>query len=78
MFSEWITQNVLLFTVLVVFFIVLMFYLWKKQTENIVSASMVKSTFAGALRDKLYQDVPRPDGMTVVDLALEKKMMSSE
>jgi hypothetical protein len=74
--SEWIGNNILLYTVLVVLLTLLVCYLWKKQLENSISAPMVKSTFAGTVRNKLYDSVPRDDGMTVVDLELENVMLN--
>tara|TARA_B110000014_G_C19954455_1_gene493892 strand:+ start:264 stop:419 length:156 start_codon:yes stop_codon:yes gene_type:complete len=50
--------------------------MWKKQSENAVSASMVKASFAGTVRNRLYDTIPRDDGMTVVDLELENIMQN--
>ena len=72
--TDWVCNNILLYTVLVILLTLLICYMWKKQTETAVSASMVQASFAGTVRNKLYDSVPRDDGMTVVDLELENIM----
>jgi hypothetical protein len=57
--------------------IIVICFMWKKNAENAVSASMVKATFAGTLKNKLYDTIPRDDGMTVVDLELENIMQGA-
>ena len=72
--SDWISKNMLLYVVVVVLVTMLVLY-FLSQSENAVSASMVKATFAGTLKNKLADKMTRDDGMTLVDLALEDKFI---
>lgn len=72
--SDWISKNILLYVVMVMLVTMLVLHFLSKS-ENAVSASMVKATFAGTLKNKLADKMTRPDGMTLVDLALEDKFM---
>ncbi len=63
----------LLYVVAVLVIMLVLYYL--SRSENAVSASMVKATFAGTLKNKLADKMTRDDGMTLVDLALEDKFM---
>lgn len=72
--SDWISKNILLYFIVVILVTMLVLHFLSKS-ENAVSASMVKSTFSGKLKNKLADKMTRSDGMTLVDLALEDKFM---
>lgn len=72
--SNWISKNTLIYVLIVVLVTTMVLHFLSKS-ENAVSASMVKSTFAGTLKNKLSDKMTRDDGMTLVDLALEDKFM---